>query len=217
MNLLFRALTPFITILLVAGCGGQATLGGSGDGAGAGGGTAGGGGTDLTPDPDVPPECRVETAVAGPYEVRFRFINPTSDSLYIRERSDRPEFVITACADGYAAEIPQQRYCVHACSPELSLYCEVCPDPWDEVVFIHPGEVVEQVWRASAFYDSSMEGCFCHEVEPLPAAKYRLTVKAANSYQGAFEPTMGFVVEQDFDVPVPSGVVDVVLEEPVER
>lgn len=206
------ALTTLATATLLSAvfaCGGNVDLAPAGDdhtGSGAGGTGGGLGGTGG----DIPDECRVETSLAPPYAVTFRFHNPTGELLFLRETCTL-QYDVSSCADGYAQP--------WALWPGLSADCsdpqggcvasEACSE---RGIPVSQGQVWESSWTGLHYtFGTNADDCVCHDEHDAPAGRYRITVSVYASEQAAQDDDPLHHSETSFELPPPSGIVDVAL------
>ncbi len=207
------ATTTTLSLILAAGCGGNvdARLAGQGGAGGdgtttttTGTGTGGAGGA-------LPEQCQVETSLPAPYATTFHFWNPNMATVYLKQQCHL-EHTVTSCADGYAAPLSLWGDCTVDCTlPDTNgcIACGACPDGAQAIA---PQGALDEPWGGVTFtFGTTPSGCSCHTAHPKPAGKYRIAIPVYASEAAAQAGVPDYEVAVDFELPAPSGVVDVPL------
>lgn len=189
----------------VAGTGGAGATGGGGSGgAGAtGGGGAGGSG-------GMGGACAVPVTEPGPYALKIKIVNPTSQSLFVREDC-MLNWSLYACTDGYTTALSHAANCTIDCSddPTGCIACGACMLTAHEVT---PAAPVSADFGGYTYtFSQNASGCSCHNQIVAPPGKYAIRVPVFLSQQDAESGTAAYTAEAYFDLPAPNGVVEVNL------
>ena len=191
-------------LVLLAACGSTVNQGGNGGAGGTGGGTAGSGG-DGGDGGVIPPECVVETAETGPYEVTFQFENNGAFPAFLREDCVL-NYTISSCEFGFAS-VTTRALCSQACDSTGSgcIDCGACPQAG---IPVDVGAKTTDTWSGKRYtFGTTSEGCSCHEEHVARAGKYQIRVPVYASDMDAQAGTPSYDVTVNFDLPAPNGVV----------
>jgi hypothetical protein len=204
-----------IAAALAAGCGDVVVEGSGGDG-GAGGTSSTGGTITTSSTTTVPGECAVPAEDGGPYPVTIRFVNPADSpvgaSVYLRQDC-LLNYEVRACADGYTDALALSGICTSDCAQANE--CIQCGACLEEGIEIQPGGSFETSWDGTfVTFDQNAAGCSCHVDHVAPAQKYRIGVPVFPSADAAIMNMPDFQTFTLFDLPSPTGVVEVELYPP---
>ncbi len=201
------------------GTGATAGAGGTGATAGAGGtgATAGAGGTGAVGGSGgtggVPAQCQVSgTPGPGPHETKFVFRTDSTDPVYIYAGC-RLRYDVLSCADGYNQSLAMFADCTTPCS-DTSGGCIACGACFEEARAVTSSTPTEDIWPGNTYtFGTDPQGCSCHRGFTAPAGKYRVSVPVYLSESDALSggPSVATIVDVDFDLPAPNGVVVVDL------
>jgi hypothetical protein len=156
--------------------------------------------------------CAVTTTQKPPFAVTFRFRADGNAPVYVRTSCGSTSYVVSACASGFATPLGPLDFssgiceCGTPCSPVTGGSC--LPD---EGTAISPGASLDKPWTGIGVELGVANGSQCTNSAPLPAAKYRVAIRAYDNADDAAKGTGGWIATRDFELPAPDGVVDVPL------
>jgi hypothetical protein len=193
------------------GQGGTHATGGSGGLGGSGGATGGSGGFVPSGGSGGGPNgCSVLTSILGPYPVTFRFTNPITEPLYIRQ-----DCMITwslyGCTDDFKTELAHRADCMSDCSEDYPgggcVACGACMMQGLEVTNVAP---VTDDWNGMTYtFGKTASGCSCYNPAMATAGKYLVRVPVYKTKEDAEFGNVAYQSEVYFDLPAPNGVVEV--------
>ncbi len=92
--------------------------------------------------------------------------------------------------------------------------CIACGACMVEPLEVTNGAPAEVAWPGHTYtFDHTASGCSCHVRTPAAAGKYRATIRVYASEEAVTSGELLRVVEHDFELPAPGGVVTVPLAE----
>lgn len=201
---LARAAAGGAALILLSACGSEVeTQSASGSAA------AGGTTTSTGTGEPIPPACQVLTSQAPPYAVTFRFTNPTSSPLYLRQGCEL-EYAIAPCADGFASSLARSGTCTVDCAdPDVG--CIACGACQQAGVAVPAQGTYEAQWSGLHYtFGQNASGCSCHTEHVAPASLYRLTAAIYDTEEAAAtSAAIHGTVTVEFELPAPGGVVEV--------
>jgi hypothetical protein len=174
--------------------------------------------TSSTPDAGAPPStttglCAVATTQKPPFGVTFRFRADGAAPVYVRTSCGSTSYGVSACASGFATPLgPFDFGCgICECGPEScpAVQCGACLP--DEGTAIAPGASLDKPWTGIGVELGFAHGTQCMTSTALPAAKYRVAIRAYDNADDAAKGLGGWIATRDFELPAPDGVVDVPL------
>lgn len=187
------------------------TTGGTGGTTGGTGGATGGTGGATGGTGGVTPACEVATSQAPPYATKIRFTTAGSQTLYLVD-SCQLEYSLYACSDGYTETLSRSGACTIDCSDPAGgcIACGACAYLAKPVTAALP---IEDDWSGIYFtYAQTPDGCSCHTGHPAPPQKYRVTADVYASEDDLQNNVVLRKVSADFELPAPSGVVEVSVD-----
>jgi hypothetical protein len=170
-------------------------------------------GPEVMPLPDggsqvVPAACRVAASGQQPYQVTIRLRNTGPRAVFFANTySCGVATTISSCAADHGDNLNQPIFlcpCNGSC-PVGGPGCEPAE------IRVGPGEMQQLLWQASITIRGTRNGQECSErSQALPAGRYRVTAKVFGAPEHAIAGTPVLrVLEKDFELPAPGGVVDV--------
>jgi hypothetical protein len=173
-----------------------------------------GGKTGLTKTEPVAPTaaCAASAtpASAPPYAVQFQFRNDTAASLFLLENCGSYDFGVSSCASGFSDRLNDQVFCACSCdNPQCGITCGACAP--DQATEIAGGGSLRRPWSGVSATIALITLGECVDSRALPAGRYRVSVSVYATGTDALARTGPRVVSRDFELPAPSGVVDVPL------
>ncbi|HEX4404012.1 MAG TPA: hypothetical protein VH560_04240 [Polyangia bacterium] len=177
------------------------------------------GGKSLTPQPDggsaddasTRALCAVPTPTTpAPYAVQFQLHDDGDTPAFLLD-SCAITFGVSSCAGGFRDHLNDFAFCACSCEhPQCGNECGGCaPDAATEIA---PGTSTMLPWSGiSTTIEPISTGGECVSGGNVPAGRYRFSITVYDSAADALARTGPRVVSQDFSLPAPNGVVDVVL------
>jgi hypothetical protein len=170
-------------------------------------------GPEVMPLPDggsqvVPAACRVAESGQRPYQVTIRLRNTGQRAVFFANTySCGVATTISSCAADHRDNLNELIF-LCPCSGSCPVGGPGC-SPAE--VRVGPGEMQQFLWQASITIRGTRNGQECSErSQALPAGRYRVTAKIFGAPEHAIAGTPVLrVLEKDFEVPAPGGVVDV--------
>lgn len=157
-------------------------------------------GHDAGRDAGVPPACAVDALPPPPYFTNFRFVNESSEAVWLLEDCQL-RFTVSACASGYEP-ISLYAGCTVDCVDDTTGGCIACGPCMVRAIPLAPGEAFELTWDGRAFtFDTTASGCACHRENAAPAGRYRVSIPVYASEEAAFAGMHVRTVEVDFALP----------------
>jgi hypothetical protein len=198
-----RRLGPLVALVLAGACGRSSPLGAPPDGGAA--------------PSTTSALCAVSTTESPPFGVTFRFRAGDVPAYVHTDGCTGQEWGVSSCASGFTEQLGPIFGACGLCECGASS-CQVgsCGQCYpDKGVAIAPGTSFDAPWTGeSDELGKRSDGQACESMKALPAAKYRVAIRAYDNASDAEARIGGWIATRDFDLPAPGGVVDVPLGGP---
>ncbi|HVU50207.1 MAG TPA: hypothetical protein VHL80_05955 [Polyangia bacterium] len=145
-----------------------------------------------------------------PYAVEFRFRNDGPSSLFVLKSCGGYDFGVSWCGTGFTDRLNDPVVCECSCDdPQCGKVCGQCAP--DEGTEIAAGASLDRPWSGISTTLAPSAAGQCVVSRDLGAGRYRVSIWVYDTAAGALARARPRVVSLDFELPAPSGIVDVPL------